>query len=87
MNEYKIDDKIVTYSVVDNGYELYLDGKLWITQYEPNIPFRNKTYEENAILQIEDLISASKYMPTSEDDINLMLIDHEYRLTITELGV
>lgn len=25
--------------------------------------------------------------PTAEDDINAMLIDHEYRLTLIELGV
>ena len=47
----------ISYKIVENGYEIYLDGKLWITQYEPYAhPYDNsKSYEENCLLQIEEL--------------------------------
>lgn len=47
----------ISYKIVENGYEIYLDGKLWITQYEPYAhPYdNNKSYEENCLLQIEEL--------------------------------
>ena len=47
----------ISYKILDNGYEIYLDGKLWITQYEPyGKPMdKNKSYEENCLMQIEEL--------------------------------
>ena len=45
----------LTYKIKENGYEIYKDGVLWITQYEPCIPNPNLSYEENAIEQIEEL--------------------------------
>lgn len=52
---YSIDNKQISYEVTDNGYKIYLDGKLWIHQYEPYIPDPSISYEENAIAQIEEL--------------------------------
>ena len=47
----------ISYKILDNGYEIYLDGVLWITQYEPYAhPYdKNKSYEENCLMQIEEL--------------------------------
>ena len=47
----------ISYKILANGYEIYLDGVLWITQYEPyGHPMdKNKSYEENCLLQIEEL--------------------------------
>lgn len=47
----------ISYKILDNGYEIYLDGVLWITQYEPyGHPMdSSKSYEENCLLQIEEL--------------------------------
>ena len=45
----------LTYKIKENGYEIYKDGNLWISQYEPYIPNPNLSYEENAIKQIEEL--------------------------------
>lgn len=45
----------LTYIIKEDGYEIYNNGKLWITQYEPYIPNKNLSYEENAIAQIEEL--------------------------------
>lgn len=84
---YEYQGRAVTYIISDDGYDIYLDGVLWITQHEPYIPHKNKSYEENAILQIEELTAEPVYEPTSEDDINLMLTDQEYRLLMLELDV
>lgn len=47
----------ITYEVIEDGYKIYLNGTLWIHQYEPYIPNHNLSYEENAIKQIEDIIA------------------------------
>ena len=54
---YSIDNKQIYYEVTDNGYKIYLDGQLWIHQYEPYIPNPSKSYEENAIAQMEELVA------------------------------
>ena len=54
---YSIDNKQVSYEVIDNGYKIYLDGQLWIHQYEPYIPNPSISYEENAIAQMEELVA------------------------------
>ena len=54
---YSIDNKQISYEVIDDGYKIYLDGQLWIHQYEPFIPNPSKSYEENAIAQIEELVA------------------------------
>ena len=45
----------LTYKIKENGYEIYKDGNLWISQYDPYIPNPSISYEENAIKQIEEL--------------------------------
>ena len=52
---YSIDNKQVAYEVTDNGYKIFLDGQLWIHQYEPYIPDPSKSYEENALAHIEEI--------------------------------
>ena len=52
---YSIDNKQISYEVTDNGYKIFLDGQLWIHQYEPYIPNPSISYEENAIAQIEEI--------------------------------
>ena len=52
---YSIDNKQISYEVTNDGYKIYLDGQLWIHQYEPYIPDKSKSYEENAIAHIEEL--------------------------------
>lgn len=52
----------ISYEIVENGYKIYLNGVLWITQYEPyGKPMdSSKSYEENCILQIEELTAPVK---------------------------
>ena len=55
---YSIDNKKVSYEILEDGYKIYLDGKEWIHQYEPYIPNRELSYEENAIAQIEEIVAS-----------------------------
>ena len=59
----------------------------------PNFPFGTVEVEE-----IEGVLTVTSWTagtippepepePSAEDDIELMLVDHEYRLTLLELGV
>ena len=53
--DYKFDGKPISYKIEDNGYAINLDGKPWITQYEPYIPYKDCTYEESCLKQIEEI--------------------------------
>lgn len=68
----------LTYKVVENGYEIYKDGVLWITQYEPYIPNKNLSYEENAKAQIEELTAP---VVTPEDE---KVTELENKVTVLE---
>ena len=52
-----IDGKTISYEILDDGYDIYLDGAIWITQHEPyGHPMdSSKSYEENCLLKIEEL--------------------------------
>ena len=52
---YSIDNKQVSYEVTNDGYKIFLDGQLWIHQYEPYILDPSKSYEENALAHIEEI--------------------------------
>lgn len=57
----------ISYEIVENGYKIYLDGKLWIEQLdEYSKPYDvNKSYEENCIMQLDELTAPA---PISETD-------------------
>lgn len=65
--EYKIKDKQVTYAVTEDGYDIYLDGKRWIAQHEPNIPYPELGYKGSCLKQIDEL---SKTQTASQEDGN-----------------
>lgn len=48
---------LLSYKIVDNGYEIYRDGRLWITQYDEysNLYKGGGTYEENCLLHLKEL--------------------------------
>lgn len=54
---YVLDNKELSYELLEDGYKIYADGGDFIHQYEPYIPDKTKTYEENAIAQIEELVA------------------------------
>ena len=79
----------LTYKVVENGYEIYDNGTLWITQYEPFIPNKSLSYEDNARAQIEELQQIST-IKTEEDNELLELAEYiadlDFRLSNIELN-
>ena len=52
-----MDKNRLTYDILNDGYMINLDGKNWIEQVDENSkPIDStKTFEENWLLQIEDL--------------------------------
>lgn len=52
---HKVEDQLLSYEVVKDGYDIYLGNTLWITQHEPYIPNKELSYEENAVAQIEEI--------------------------------
>ena len=54
---YTFDNKPISYEVLVNGYAIYLDGKLWIKQTEPYIPYSSMSYENGCLEQIKEICS------------------------------
>ena len=73
--------KPIAYEILDDGYMIYLDGKAWIKQrgtYGKPMD-TSKTYEENCLLQIEDITAEPK-----TDDIDTVLTELENEVGINE---
>lgn len=57
------------YVIEEDGYWIYdRNSDLAIHQYEPYIPDHSKSYEENAIAQIEELMSPPEPGPEPPGD-------------------
>lgn len=67
----------LTYKIKDNGYEIYKDEVLWISQYEPYIPNPSISYEENAIKHIEELNTPSVPNVDIENKISILEGENE----------
>ncbi len=94
MNSFAYGDSVLSYLVSDDGYDIYLDNVLWISQHEPYIPIKTKTYEENAVIQINQLIEIyneaienSELEDNKDNDINSLLVDFSYRVLLLELDL
>lgn len=48
----------ITYEILEDGYLINLDGKAWIKQYEPYIPYPELSYEEGCLKQIEEIVAS-----------------------------
>ena len=63
------DNKKLEYEILDNGYNIYLGGNLWITQHDqyahPMLP--NGTFEENCLAQIEEITTPREPVVVPED--------------------
>lgn len=73
--------KPIAYEILSDGYMIYLDGKAWVKQRgDYGKPMdSSKSYEENCLLQIEDITAEPK-----EDDIDTMLAELETEVGINE---
>ena len=69
----------ITYEIIENGYEIKLDGKLWITQDTTNLPYPNLTLEECCLKQIDDICTPQEEAVSLQDQIT------DIELAIAEL--
>lgn len=75
-----------TYEVTENGYYIYINGKKIIHQYEPYIPNKSISYEENAKAQIEELKKAKEASQNKKTSIEQMQQDiTDLQLALVEL--
>ncbi len=71
----------IAYEILEDGYMIYLDGKPWISQrgvYGKPID-KSKSYEENCLLQIEEI---TRQPEPSTDDVETILTELE-----SEVGI
>ena len=59
----------ITYEILENGYEIKLDGKLWITQDTTNLPYPNLTLEECCLKHIDDICTPQEGAVSLQDQI------------------
>ena len=57
---YTFNSKPISYEVLSNGYAIYLDGKLWIKQIEPYMPYPSMSYENGCLEQIKEICSVKE---------------------------
>lgn len=61
--------KEYTYEVTENGYYILINGEKVIHQYEPYIPNKELSYEENAKAQIEEMKQADENVVQEKTEI------------------
>lgn len=61
--------KEYTYEVTENGYYILINGEKVIYQYEPYIPNKELSYEENAKAQIEEMKQADENVVQEKTEI------------------
>ena len=59
----------ITYEILENGYEIKLDGKLWITQDTTNLPYPNLTLEECCLKHIDEICTPQEEAVSLQDQI------------------
>ena len=82
----------ISYEILENGYKIYLNGKLWIEQldqYAKPID-ESKSFEENCIAQLNE-ITAIAHTDTLEERVEVVesaVIDiADVLAELTESGV
>lgn len=83
MSEYNFKDSILTYEIESNGYKILKDGKVWLVQQEPYISDKDKTYEENAIAHIKEIIESS----TKVAEAQLTMEEMQQQITDLQLAL
>ena len=80
------------YEVYDKGYHIYDhdDSMFHIHQYEPYIPNRNLSYEENAQAHIDEIIAAREAMQqeqTTVGQLQQQVADQSDQITDLQLAL
>ena len=75
-----------TYEVTENGYYIYINGTKVIHQYEPYIPNKGLSYEENAKAQIAELKANEEEQEQEKTQMEQMQQDiTDIQLALVEL--
>ena len=80
------DGQAIAYKIFDDGYEIYLDGTLWIKQrgqYGKPVDSA-KSYEENCLAQIEEIttvVEPSNPYGISDETYNNIIDDYTSSIT------
>lgn len=77
----------LTYKIKENGYEIYKDNTLWISQYEPYIPNPSLSYEENAIKHIEELNTSSIPNIDIENKISILTEENKKQDELIDISL
>lgn len=64
---YEREGQVVGYEIADDGYDIYLGDKKWITQHKPYIPYPELGYEGSCLKQIEELCNPTP----SQEEVNI----------------
>lgn len=76
----------ISYEILENGYLINLDGKPWVKQIEPHIPFKGVSYEESCLKQIDEIVEGHENpTPVNETILNPNDEITEMQLAIAEL--
>ena len=70
--DYKMNGHELSYEIAEDGYDIYLDGRAWITQHEPYIPYPKLSYEEGCLEHIKDICKPAEEQKTMEEKMNEM---------------
>lgn len=65
----------ISYEILENGYKIYLDNKLWIEQLDEYAkPFdKNKSFEENCLAQLDEITNtATAHTDTLEERVTVV---------------
>ena len=75
------------YELTNDGYHIYdrNDNLFHIHQYEPYIPDHSKSYEENAIAQIHELMVGHYASTVHNGEISLEDVPDEYKTEVEEI--
>lgn len=86
---YKIDGKAISYLIEPNGYSIYLDNQLWMTQYDncSKLFKADGTYEENCIMQIEDMVASFENAKSKRDEVSEMKSQIEYIAMMSDVDL
>ena len=80
----------ISYEIVEKGYKIYLNGKLWIEQLdEYSKPYdKDKTYEENCLLQLADITANADTLEERVTVVESAVMDiADVLADLTESGV
>lgn len=74
------------FSAIPDGWAL-IPATVVIPPSFPFVDIKTKGKVVTSMPEREVPETTKEYIPTAQDDIDAMLVDHEYRITLLELGI